>query len=113
MFQNRPPGFPESKIIIGVPEFSTPGFEVAPGAAPLVRQPPPELKEWKDYQLEQAKLSPKQYLITNLLLKGLSSKEVANTTGNTEKTIKHHIAAIFCKFGVSSRAELFSEIFPT
>ena len=52
---------------------------------------------------------------TNVLVclcRGLSTKEMASLLGNTEKTLKHHIAGIFHKFGVESRTELFNTIFP-
>jgi DNA-binding NarL/FixJ family response regulator len=58
-------------------------------------------------------LTPKEKEITRLILKGLSNREVAEISGNTEKTIKFHLTTIFQKCGVSSRTELFNAIFPT
>ncbi len=63
--------------------------------------------------LDQNILTHKEKEIVRLILKGLSNKEVAEITGNTEKTIKFHLTAIFQKCGVESRTELFNSIFPT
>jgi DNA-binding NarL/FixJ family response regulator len=58
-------------------------------------------------------LTPKEKEITRLLIKGLSNKEIADMTGNTEKTIKFHFTAIYEKCSVQKRSELFNAIFPT
>jgi DNA-binding NarL/FixJ family response regulator len=58
-------------------------------------------------------LTPKEKEITRLLCKGLSNKEIAELTGNTEKTIKFHLSAIYEKSGVQKRSELFNAVFPT
>jgi len=55
-------------------------------------------------------LTRKQREVCDLLLKGLATKEICSVTGNTEKTMKHHINSIFRKAHVSSRSELFAEI---
>ncbi len=106
MFANVPPGFP-----VPVPSRVDDIVDTVP-AVPE-REPPSGLAEWRDYKISQAELTPKESLCVKLLLRGLSTKEMALQTGNTEKTLKHHIASIFEKFGVDSRARLFAEIFPT
>jgi len=63
--------------------------------------------------LDIHKLTPKEKEISRLLVKGLSNKEVASVTGNTEKTIKYHLTSIFEKCGVHSRTEMMNAIFPT
>lgn len=63
--------------------------------------------------LDLNSLTTKEKEIVRLLLKGLSNKEVAEISGNTEKTIKFHLTTIFQKCGVSSRTELFNAVFPT
>lgn len=74
---------------------------------------PKGLSHFVERALERAELTAKERDVARLLLKGLSTKEMAGVTGNTEKTLKHHIASIFHKFDVASRAELFHCIFPT
>jgi DNA-binding NarL/FixJ family response regulator len=74
---------------------------------------PRGLQHFVERALERAELTAKERDVARLLLKGLSTKEMAGVTGNTEKTLKHHIASIFHKFDVASRAELFHCIFPT
>jgi LuxR family maltose regulon positive regulatory protein len=39
------------------------------------------------------------------VVRGLRNKEIARTLGITEATVKFHVAHIFEKLGVSSRAE--------
>lgn len=63
--------------------------------------------------LERAKLTAKEREVARLILKGLSNKEIASVTGNTDKTIKHHVAMVFRKFKVFSRTEFFHDVFPT
>ncbi len=58
-------------------------------------------------------LTAKEVEVARLLLKGLPNKEIADVTQTSENTVKVHVAAIFRKCHVKSRAELFSEIFPT
>ena len=48
-----------------------------------------------------------------LLLKGLTSREIAAIEANAEKTIRQHVSSIYAKCGVSTRAELFHHVFPT
>lgn len=74
---------------------------------------PRGLGHFVERSLDRAELTAKERDVARLLLKGLSTKEMAGVTGNTEKTLKHHIASIFHKFDVASRAELFHTIFPT
>lgn len=105
MYSQTPPGFPASQTVRDVISAEIPTLPE--------RQPPAGLAEWRDYKLSAAKLSPKERECAVLMLKGLATKEMAEALGNTEKTLKHHIASIFKKFGVGSRAELFHEIFPT
>lgn len=74
---------------------------------------PKGLQALVDRFLDIHGLTEKEKEITKLLLKGLSNKEVASVTGNTEKTIKYHLTTIFEKTGVGSRTELFNSVFPT
>jgi DNA-binding NarL/FixJ family response regulator len=50
-------------------------------------------------------LTPREQEIMNLLAKGLSNREAADTLFLTEKTVKNHINRIYAKLGVGSRAE--------
>ncbi len=58
-------------------------------------------------------LTRKETEVYHLLLKGLSSKQIASMVGNSDKTTRTHITAIYRKFRVKSRAELFSKVFPS
>jgi len=55
-------------------------------------------------------LQAKEREVCDLVLKGLTTLEIAGVTGNTDKTLKLHIARIFRKAHVTSRAELFAEL---
>ncbi len=59
-----------------------------------------------------AKCTPKETAVLLMMFKGCEYKEIAVVLGNTIKTIKHHVAAIFHRFGVSSRYELHNVVFP-
>ena len=50
-------------------------------------------------------LSARQREVLDLLVKGLSNKEIASVLGFTEDGAKSHLKSIFAKLGVQSRAE--------
>lgn len=76
-------------------------------------QEPKGLIGARERALNQASLTNKECEVARLLLKGLSTQEMARLTGNSEKTLKQHISTIYEKCGVSSRTEFFHYIFPT
>ena len=65
-----------------------------------------------DRALADASLTDKEQSIARLVLKGLTSAEIAKLEGNSDKTIRQHLTRIYAKCGVSSRAELFHFVFP-
>lgn len=75
-----------------------------------VGAPPEEVRAWTDRVLASWNLTKKEHDVCELILKGLSTVEIASALGNTDKTLKHHIATIFRKAHVHTRAELFAEI---
>jgi DNA-binding CsgD family transcriptional regulator len=72
--------------------------------------PPDELRNWTEKVIATWNLTVKEAEITWLMLKGLKTKEIADMLGNTDKTLKHHMATIFRKAHVESRSQLFAEI---
>ena len=72
-----------------------------------------DLARMVDRALSKKRLTPKEDGVARLVLKGLSSAEIAAITGNSEKTIKQHLTQIYLKFGVEGRAEFFHTVFPT
>ena len=72
--------------------------------------PPEELRLWTDKVIATWNLTPKESIVCECMIKGLSTREIAIALGNTEKTLKHHIASIFGKANVGSRSQLFAEI---
>ena len=63
--------------------------------------------------LTRAGLTDKESEVARLVLKGLTSPEIASVLQNSEKTIRQHIGQIYAKSGVTTRAELFHHIFPS
>lgn len=59
-----------------------------------------------DMQLEKWQLSMAEKEVAFLLLKGFSSKEIANIRKTTEKTARTQSMAIYAKAGLSGRSEL-------
>lgn len=64
-------------------------------------------------------LTPEESNVAVMVLRGYRTTDIAarivsqrTGTNPSEKTIKAHISAVFRKFGVSSRSELFASIFP-
>jgi len=62
--------------------------------------------------LSRAGLTEKEQSVARLLLKGLSSVEIARVEGNSDKTVRQHVTRIYQKCGVSSRPEFFQFVFP-
>jgi DNA-binding CsgD family transcriptional regulator len=56
--------------------------------------------------LTQKGLSNREAEVAELVVKGLSNKEVANQLFVTEKTVKFHLTNIYKKMNVKSRAQL-------
>jgi DNA-binding NarL/FixJ family response regulator len=65
-----------------------------------------------DRALARAGLTDKENAVAKLILKGLTSVEIAQIEGNSDKTIRQHVTRIYAKCGVSTRAELFHFVFP-
>ncbi len=63
--------------------------------------------------LSRARLTRKEEEVARLVLKGLSSAEIGQLIGNSEKTIKQHLTQVYAKLGVTCRAEFFHLIFPS
>lgn len=51
-------------------------------------------------------LSDREFMVADLVSRGLSNKEIGNQLFVTEKTVKFHLTNIYKKMGVSSRAQL-------
>jgi DNA-binding NarL/FixJ family response regulator len=56
------------------------------------------------------KLTPRQYQIATLASKGLSNKEIAQTLGLAEGTVKLHLHSIFAKLGIRRRVSLYDHV---
>ena len=74
---------------------------------------PGEFRQYIDAALSRARLTEKETSVARLLLKGLTSQEIARVESNSEKTIRQHVSQIYSKCGVSTRAEFFHFVFPS
>lgn len=66
-----------------------------------------------DSALCRVRLTQKEAQVARLVLKGLTSKEIAGLLDNTEKTIKQHLTCLYGKLGVNGRAAFFHLVFPS
>lgn len=57
-------------------------------------------------QMDLWELSPAEKDVALLLIKGLSSKEIANIRNTSEKTVRQQAASIYQKSGLEGRAQL-------
>lgn len=64
-----------------------------------------------DLALAKMDLTEKEQKIARLVLKGLTSAEVARLEQNSDKTVRQHITRIYQKCQVTSRSEFFNHIF--
>jgi DNA-binding NarL/FixJ family response regulator len=60
---------------------------------------------------ERVRLTEKEREVARHVLLGLSSTEIAERQGNSERTIRQHVSQIYAKCSVGSRAELFRLVF--
>lgn len=72
----------------------------------------PDMTQLVERALARAHLTDKELSIARLVLKGLTSVEIARIEENSDKTIRQHITRIYAKCGVSSRPEFFHFVFP-
>ena len=56
-----------------------------------------------------SELSPREVEVLELIAKGLSNREIGNTLGITEATVKWHVNIILSRLGVSDRTEAIVE----
>lgn len=73
---------------------------------PVRQEQPAALSPTRDCTAPGAALTPAERRVRELLMAGLSNKEIANELGRAEATIKNQVAAILRKHGVPSRARL-------
>jgi DNA-binding NarL/FixJ family response regulator len=59
-------------------------------------------------QQNPAGLTNKEAAVLELLSEGLRNKEIAQRMNRSARTIEHHLAAIFGKLGVNTRADAVS-----
>jgi DNA-binding NarL/FixJ family response regulator len=64
-----------------------------------------------DALFARARLTDKERIVAEHLLRGLSSSEIAELEKNSPKTIRQHVSQIYAKCGVSTRAEFFRLVF--
>jgi DNA-binding CsgD family transcriptional regulator len=64
------------------------------------------LGEAIDRQFEEWRLTAAEKDVGVLLLKGLSSKEIANLRETSERTVRHQAAALYAKASLDGRAQL-------
>lgn len=60
----------------------------------------------------EASLTQREAEVGRLVLKGLSSPEVADLLSISEKTVRQHLSKVYEKLGVNSRGELTHLLFP-
>lgn len=60
----------------------------------------------------RARLTAREEEVALLALKGLSSPEIAQVLGMSDKTVRQHLSRVYEKHGVSSRGELVHQLFP-
>jgi len=59
------------------------------------------------------RLTEREKEIINLVIDGLSNKQIAGRLFITERTVKTHLGNIFSKVGINNRTDLIPEVVPT
>lgn len=66
---------------------------------------PPEVRDTLANRMPGSDLSPREHQILELIVKGLSNKQIADRLGITEGTVKWHVNAILGRMNVSDRTQ--------
>ena len=66
---------------------------------------PPSVRSSLANRLPSSELSPRELQILELIVKGLSNKQIADRLGITEGTVKWHVNAILGRMNVSDRTQ--------
>ena len=66
---------------------------------------PPKLTAKLNAQLERPPLSPREVEVLELIVRGLSNKQIAYDLNISEETAKNHVKHIFGKLGVQDRTQ--------
>lgn len=69
------------------------------------RYMPPVVANKLSERMFKSELTPRELEVLNLIMKGMSNKEIARTTSITEETVKSHVSNILSKLGVSDRTQ--------
>ncbi len=60
---------------------------------------------------EELALPPRQAEVVRCVLRGMSDKQIAFTTGISVNTVRTHLSRLFVKFGAQDRVELIFHMF--
>lgn len=67
--------------------------------------------EVADLIAQAYRLTPREWEVTRLTMRGLSTREMAAALGVTSYTVQDHLKSVFDKVGVRSRRELVAQLF--
>ena len=76
----------------------------------LIMGSPSQIDDMKSAILPR--LTPKQHVSLQMLMRGCSNAEIAKRFGVTENTAKVHVRGIAKKYGVSTRSQIVMSAFP-
>jgi two-component system NarL family response regulator len=68
-------------------------------------QLPPDITRRLAQRRAAPELSPREFEVLQLIVKGLSNKEIAAALGVAENTVKNHVKTILDKLGVADRTQ--------
>jgi DNA-binding CsgD family transcriptional regulator/tetratricopeptide (TPR) repeat protein len=60
----------------------------------------------KPHAIEQGRLTPREAQVAEFVMAGMSNREIGGKLSLSDRTVEHHLGAVFAKLGVRSRAEL-------
>ena len=72
---------------------------------------PPEIASRLVERMRRTELSPRETDVFQLLVKGMSNKEIASSLDISEGTVRVHVSHLLSKLGCSDRAQAVSEAF--
>ena len=96
---------PVGEVIEAIRKVMTGGSALAPDMTDKLKQSSYRDQPSESHEESADKLSPREQEVLDLVVNGLSNKEIAEKLFITETTVKLHVTNIYRKLGVKSRSQ--------
>jgi DNA-binding NarL/FixJ family response regulator len=103
---------PPNELVICIKAIHGGIMQISPSIAGkmVLRDDPETVAAVPDYEEWKEKLSSREAEIIELIIDGMSNKEIAFTLKIAEQTVKNYLTTIYDKLGVHGRTQIFKKV---